>query len=60
MPVSTPHTHTHTATGVRTRFEYRPPDKYRVVFWNDDVTTFQFVIDALVAVFNYTPEDATD
>ncbi len=53
-----PHTHKKISGGVKTRFLYRPPEKYSVIFWNDDVTTFDFVIDALVEIFNYTVETA--
>jgi len=54
-----PHTHTKTSVGVRTRYQYQPPEKCRVLYWNDDVTTFEFVINSLVEIFSYTPEDAT-
>ena len=29
-----------------------------VVFYNDDFTTMEFVVDVLVSVFNKSPEDA--
>lgn len=53
-----PHTHTQTTVGVKTRYHYRPPEKFRVVFWNDDVTTFDFVIQTLIDIFNYAHDDA--
>ncbi len=34
-----------------------PPEK-DVVFYNDDFTTMEFVVDVLVSVFNKSPEDA--
>ena len=33
-----------------------PPEK-DVVFYNDDFTTMEFVVDVLVSVFNKSPED---
>ena len=53
-----PHIHTQTSVGVKTRYRYQPPEKYRVIFWNDDVTTFDFVIQTLVDIFNYNLDDA--
>lgn len=34
-----------------------PPEK-KVVFYNDDFTTMEFVIDVLISVFNKTKQDA--
>ena len=34
-----------------------PPEK-DVVFYNDDYTTMDFVVNVLISVFNKTPEDA--
>ncbi|RPJ72621.1 MAG: ATP-dependent Clp protease adaptor ClpS [Desulfobacteraceae bacterium] len=36
-----------------------PPD-YRVLLHNDDFTTKQFVVEMLMAVFNKSPEEATE
>jgi ATP-dependent Clp protease adaptor protein ClpS len=33
---------------------------YRVIYINDAVTTMEFVIETLVTIFNYRPEDAKD
>lgn len=49
---------TQTSVVVKTRKRYDTPGKYRVVFWNDDVTTFDFVIQALTEIFSYCVRDA--
>lgn len=36
-----------------------PPEK-KVVFYNDDYTTMEFVIDVLISIFNKTAEDAEE
>lgn len=33
-----------------------PPKQYKVLYLNDDKTTVDFVVDSLVAVFDYTKE----
>ena len=38
--------------------ELKEPPMYRVIYINDNVTTMEFVIESLVSVFNYTPEEA--
>lgn len=35
-------------------------DLYKVIVWNDDVTTFEQVITALVTLFDHTPEKAEE
>lgn len=40
-----------------TSFEL-PPEK-KVIFFNDDFTTMDFVVDVLVSIFNKTNEEAT-
>ncbi len=48
--------------GVKTvskeKLELKEPDKYDVVFLNDDVTTVEFVIKVLKNIFNRTTEQA--
>ena len=34
------------------------PPMYRVIYINDNVTTMEFVIESLVTIFDYKPEDA--
>lgn len=36
-----------------------PPEK-KVVFYNDDFTTMEFVVDVLVSIFNKSPQNAHD
>lgn len=31
---------------------------YRLIVWNDDVNTFDFVIETLIQICNHTPEQA--
>jgi len=38
--------------------ELQEPPNYKVIYINDSVTTMEFVIESLVSVFDYTPEDA--
>lgn len=40
-----------------TSFEL-PPEK-KVIFYNDDFTTMDFVVDVLVSIFNKSNEEAT-
>jgi ATP-dependent Clp protease adaptor protein ClpS len=48
--------------GVKTltkdKLELKEPDKYDVVFVNDDVTTVEFVIKVLKNIFHLTTEQA--
>jgi ATP-dependent Clp protease adaptor protein ClpS len=37
----------------------RVPPRYRVLFHNDDFTTMDFVVEALVRFFQKTPTEAT-
>ena len=34
------------------------PPNYKVILLNDDVTTFEFVIDILITIFHKKPKDA--
>jgi ATP-dependent Clp protease adaptor protein ClpS len=36
-----------------------PPQKKKVVFYNDDYTTMDFVVEVLISIFNKSKEDAT-
>lgn len=36
------------------------PSKYNVIYINDDVTTFEFVVESLVIIFNYERLDAEE
>lgn len=39
-------------------FDLKEPALYRVIYINDEVTTMEFVVESLVSVFDYTPEEA--
>ena len=43
-----------------TRAIPREPKKYRVIVYNDDFTTFEFVIMVMMTVFNKTHDEACD
>jgi len=42
----------------KTRINTYLSKRYRVVFWNDDKTTFDFVASCLVLIFGKTPDEA--
>ena len=45
-------------TATREKLELKEPDKYDVIFLNDDVTTVEFVLKVLVNIFHKTNEQA--
>ena len=49
-----------TKTRPQPNFDLKEPPMYRVIYINDAVTTMEFVIETLVTIFNYRPEDAKD
>jgi len=50
-----------TKTRVRERsIELQPPSDYKVIYLNDDQTTFEFVIDSLKTTFDYSEDLAVD
>ena len=49
---------TNTVQNVREIQNIEPPRDYKVNYVNDDVTTFEFVVESLVNVFNYNEVDA--
>lgn len=40
-----------TGLGVRERVKIREPHKWVVIFWNDDFTTMDFVVEVLTEIF---------
>lgn len=40
------------------KYEISLPPEKKVVFYNDDYTTMEFVEDVLVSIFNKSPQDA--
>jgi ATP-dependent Clp protease adaptor protein ClpS len=51
-------TDTKTQTRVRTKLEAKEPSLYNVIYVNDDVTSMDFVITSLEAVFDHDRERA--
>lgn len=43
---------------LKTKKELVKPPLYKVIFYNDDQTTFEFVINILIAIFNKNESDA--
>jgi ATP-dependent Clp protease adaptor protein ClpS len=39
-------------------FDLKEPLMYKVIYINDSVTTMEFVVESLIAVFNHSPEEA--
>ena len=44
----------------RTRVDVKIPSNYKVIYINDDVTTMDFVIETLTAIFNLTRESSEE
>ena len=38
--------------------EYKEPKNFNVIYMNDDVTTFDFVVETLTSIFGYAREGA--
>ena len=49
-----------TKTRPQPNFDLKEPPMYRVIYINDETTTMEFVVESLVTVFDYTPEQAHD
>jgi len=47
-----------TKTKISPNLNLQEPPQYRVIYLNDNVTTMEFVIETLVNIFNYVPDDA--
>jgi len=47
-----------TRTRIKPAEDFKEPPMYRVVYLNDNQTTYEFVVESLVAFFNYTAETA--
>lgn len=45
-------------TLTKEKFKIEEPSKYNVVFLNDEITTFQFVVKVLMQIFHKTTEQA--
>ena len=53
-----PTTNNQARTDVRRRSKTRRPPMYAVVMHNDDYTTMEFVVEALISVFRKSPTEA--
>jgi ATP-dependent Clp protease adaptor protein ClpS len=47
-----------TKTRPQPKFDLKEPPMYKVIYLNDNITTMEFVIETLVTIFNYSPEEA--
>lgn len=52
-------TETTTTSDTSTVVAIRPPSKYNVILYNDNVTTVEFVILVLMSIFHKSFEDAS-
>ena len=43
---------------VRPVLNIEPPKDYKIIYLNDDVTTYEFVIESLTNIFQYEDEEA--
>lgn len=43
----------------KTKIMVKPPHNYKVIMYNDDFTTMEFVVDILVRIFHKNMEEAT-
>ncbi|MBC8553326.1 MAG: ATP-dependent Clp protease adaptor ClpS [Candidatus Brocadiales bacterium] len=51
-------TQNNVAINVKEKIDIKPPKDFKVIYINDDATSFEFVIESLQEVFDYTYEDA--
>lgn len=47
-----------TSAGIAEDTGLKEPDQVKVIFYNDDFTTMEFVVDILVSIFNKVPGEA--
>ena len=51
---------TNTSIKEKTKIKIKEPKKYKVVMYNDDFTSMEFVVFILVNIFNKSDEEATE
>ena len=51
---------TNTVEKIDEQIEVKLPSMYKVILHNDDVTTFDFVINVLISIFHKTVEEAIE
>ena len=47
-----------TKVDVRQDVKLKKPSNFAVIFWNDDITTMEFVVRVLTKVFHKKPQEA--
>ena len=45
---------------INIRNDLQPPNMFKVIFVNDDITTVEFVVAVLKEIFNYNEENASN
>jgi ATP-dependent Clp protease adaptor protein ClpS len=45
---------------IKSVLDLEPPKDYQIIYLNDDVTTFEFVADSLVKIFDYEEQPAQE
>jgi ATP-dependent Clp protease adaptor protein ClpS len=51
-------TDTISKTTTKSKTAVKPPQMYKVIYLNDDVTTYDFVIDTIMGIFGHTFDEA--
>ena len=51
---------TNTKERIRPILDIETPKDYKVIYVNDNVTTFEFVSESLIRVFDYDPDKANN
>tara|TARA_Y100001949_G_C15910180_1_gene296505 strand:- start:277 stop:597 length:321 start_codon:yes stop_codon:yes gene_type:complete len=51
---------TNTVTAVRENIRIKEPDRYKVIFVNDDFTPMEFVMSLLMDIFHHPEENAKE
>lgn len=44
----------------KSRLQIKEPHKFKVVMYNDDFTSMEFVVDVLITIFHKNEEEAVD
>jgi ATP-dependent Clp protease adaptor protein ClpS len=45
---------------ITVRNDLQPPNMFKVIFVNDDITTVEFVVAVLIEIFNYNKKNASN
>jgi ATP-dependent Clp protease adaptor protein ClpS len=49
---------TDTRAKIKPQLDLKEPNKFKIVYINDEVTTMEFVLDSLTSIFGYDDESA--